>query len=213
MTIRFWVVCVLVVMVMSVGAQPGYWFDSQSDVVRSGSGECLHTDFWRAADAIVGCDGRLAEVVAPAPAVIPPAPEPEPVAPVPAPRAVQLRAEVYFAFDDSSLDMAAQDILAALIADLGVQRRPGSVQLTGHADRIGTEAYNQALGQARAASVQQYLQGHAGGAAALGAVSFDVRSRGELEPLVACPGQRGTALIDCLGVNRRVEILIDAIMP
>ena len=63
--------------------------------------------------------------------------------------------DVHFAFD-SSLDGEAERILeqkAAWMQDNGAV----SVQIEGHCDERGTSAYNLALGERRANSVQEYL--------------------------------------------------------
>ena len=64
--------------------------------------------------------------------------------------------DVHFAFDSSLLDVDAERILeqkAAWLQDNG----DATVQIEGHCDERGTSAYNLALGERRANSVQEYL--------------------------------------------------------
>lgn len=64
--------------------------------------------------------------------------------------------DVHFAFDSSLLDAEAERILeqkAAWLQDNGSV----NVQIEGHCDERGTSAYNLALGERRANSVQEYL--------------------------------------------------------
>ncbi len=76
--------------------------------------------------------------------------------------------------------------------------RPGAeVQVVGHTDRSGTEAYNDALSRDRAEQVSRYLIGR-------GLAPTLVRAtwRGEREPLVDTPDGVFNA------ANRRVEVII-----
>ncbi len=127
---------------------------------------------------------------APQPAARPaPTPAPAP-APAPVPRAYL----VFFDFDDSSLRPEAQQIVgtAANNAETGEIRR---ISVVGHADRSGSDAYNDRLSLRRAETVRDAL-------IALGypAVQINVAARGEADPLVPTPdGVREPQ-------NRRVEI-------
>jgi len=76
------------------------------------------------------------------------------------------------------------------------------VMVTGHTDRIGSEAYNQKLSEQRANKVKDYLVSQGIDAGRLQAVG-----KGESEPVVDCKGIRGKQLVECLAPNRRVVIL------
>lgn len=94
------------------------------------------------------------ETAAPTPTPTPtPAPTPEPAAPAVTASDLQT---VYFDYDSFSLSDNAR---AALDANAKLLRENASlmVSLDGHCDERGTVEYNQALGQKRAESVQQYL--------------------------------------------------------
>ena len=64
--------------------------------------------------------------------------------------------DVHFAFDSSLLDADAERILEQKAAWL-LDNANATVQIEGHCDERGTSAYNLALGERRANSVQEYL--------------------------------------------------------
>ena len=142
--------------------------------------------------------------------VVPPAPDAPAARPAPAPvattRRVTLSADALFAFDRSGVsDMLPQgkaelDALARALRgrDMRVQR----LTVTGHTDRLGGDAYNQALSQRRASTVAAYLKAQGVGA------PMEVKAIGEHEPVTrACKGEAHTAaLIACLQPDRRVVV-------
>ncbi len=105
---------------------------------------------------------------------------------------------VYFDFD--SADAGDVSDISSYINSL---KSVTSIKLVGHADRIGSNAYNDALSQKRVEAVSSALQsgGVAGAAISTGYM-------GEGSPAKSCEGQRGATLIDCLRANRRVEVEI-----
>lgn len=141
----------------------------------------------------------------PAPAAVAPAPVPTVVVPVVLKR-VQLGADALFEFDKSGdKDMlpqgrAAVDALARDIRTQGVQI--DRVRVVGHTDRLGSEAYNLKLSQARADTVVARLR-----AAGL-TMPIVGEGHGESEPVTtACVGQQATkALVACLQPDRRVAV-------
>lgn len=193
----------LMVMASMLGASQimaaeGYWTNSSGEVWRSGAGECWHTGFWAPEMAIVGCDGKEAE---PAP-VAEPAPAP---APAPAPMAAPMEATVNFGFDRADLDGKATAAIDTLVSNAKSKGSIKAVRVTGHADRIGTEDYNQDLSLRRASAVSDYLVQNAG----IAAQAIEIGGKGESQPLVGCEGVRGAAAIECLAPNRRVEVVFD----
>jgi OOP family OmpA-OmpF porin len=181
-------------------ALPGYLTDSSGTIVRNNFGECWHTSQWTPELAVVGCDGKVAEPVAePAP------PPPPPPPPPPKVEQTTLGADTFFEFDRSNLSPEAVAVLDEFVSRLGAYDEMGTVQITGHADRIGSEAYNVDLSLRRAQSVEQYLIDR-------GAVSPDniqVRGLGESQPRVMCDEMPRAALIECLAPNRRADIQVD----
>ncbi|MCR6632693.1 MAG: OmpA family protein [Magnetospirillum sp.] len=136
---------------------------------------------------------------APTPAPVPvaaPAPAPAP-APVvkPAP-ALQKNYLVFFDFNKADITPEAQKVITQA-AGAAKQGNAARVSLTGHADRSGSDKYNQALSLKRANAVKDVLvkQG-------IPADQISVVGKGESEPLVATPdGVREPQ-------NRRVEIVL-----
>ncbi|WP_373990802.1 OmpA family protein [Duganella sp. BuS-21] len=152
--------------------------------------------------------GKPAPAPAPAPApvavVAPPPPPPAPLPPPPPPVArfekVTMSATELFAFDKSELkpEQAKLDDIAALLkANPGVS----NIVISGHADRIGSSKYNQALSLRRADAVKAYLVGKGVAADRLSTVG-----KGEDSPVVSCDNKKRADLIKCLEPNRRVEV-------
>jgi hypothetical protein len=101
---------------------------------------------------------------------------------------------IYFAFDSAALNGAARKALDVVANNLN-QRSYVVAIANGHADRTGTEAYNQALSQRRANAVADYL-----GSQGVSKNQLRTRAFGETRPVNAgeTPEQRAR--------NRRVEI-------
>lgn len=145
-----------------------------------------------------------APVMAPAPvmeAAPAPAPAPAPVAPPPARfEKVTLSTTELFAFDSATLNMPQpklDEIAAALQADTSIT----DVDITGYADRLGSDKYNLKLSQRRANAVREYLVGKGVDGSRLKAYG-----KGEANPVVTCTEKNRAALIKCLEPNRRVEV-------
>jgi OOP family OmpA-OmpF porin len=159
---------------------------------------------------LVGCATTEEPKPAPAPAPAPatpapaPAPAPAPEAPKPAPKPVAekvtLAADVLFDFDKSVIKPAGKDKLD----DLSQKIRAINLEVViaiGHADKIGSDAYNQKLSVRRAESVKAYLVSKG-----VEPNRIYTEGKGEKQPIKACPQSTGKGLIECLAPNRRVEI-------
>ncbi|WP_179673059.1 OmpA family protein [Duganella sp. 1224] len=141
----------------------------------------------------------------PAPPVAePPPPPPAPPAPPPPPPArfekVTMSATELFAFDSAKLNPnqpKLDDIANVLNTNSGID----NVVITGYADRLGSEKYNQKLSERRANAVKDYLVGKGISANRLNAVG-----KGEANPVVECHDKKRADLIKCLEPNRRVEV-------
>ncbi|MGH1461472.1 MAG: OmpA family protein [Neptuniibacter sp.] len=170
----------------------GYWDESANGTIwKTGTGGCWRHGFWKEENAVEGCDGYKAPMAEAAPA---PAPAPMPAAPM----SVVEKHIVYFDFD--SADAGDVSDISSYITSL---KSVTSVNLVGHADKIGSNAYNDALSQKRVEAVSAALQ--------TGGVSSSAISTGymgETAPAKSCDGLRGATLIDCLRANRRVEVEI-----
>jgi OOP family OmpA-OmpF porin len=118
------------------------------------------------------------------------------VAPAPAPTPITRSYMVFFDFDKSDINQQA----LATIKQAASNAKQGGVQrlnVTGHADRAGTEQYNMALSLRRAHAVKQVLTSEG-----IPADSIVVIGRGETQPLV--PTADGVREAQ----NRRVEIIL-----
>lgn len=179
-----------------------YLVSSNGEVVVNNYGECWHTGSWKPGDEIVGCDGKVAEVVA-VPVAVEPPPPPAPVYKVEKVERITLDAETYFNFDKATLKPGAVDKLDALVERIKNAEGVNKLTITGHADRIGPEAYNQKLSERRAESVRDYLAQRLDSASM---ANVETMGKGESEPLQQCPDMRGNKLIACLAPNRRVDV-------
>ncbi len=153
--------------------------------------------------------------VAVAPMVQESAPRQVVVAPLPLPavappqsRRVSYTAESFFSFDLAELRPAGMSALDTLAGEL-VGTRYDQITVQGHADRIGSTAYNQALSLARAEAVKSYLVN----SGRLDGTRIATTGMSESEPVTlpdACKGATSPALIACLQPDRRVEIEVTA---
>jgi peptidoglycan-associated lipoprotein len=149
----------------------------------------------------------------PAPAPLP-APAPQPTTPAPAPAPAEdpaaaaarvtaevlneVRVMVHFDFDKSDIrpdDRAILDRKAAVLgANTGLRLR-----ISGHADERGSDEYNLALGNRRAAAVKTYLANKG-----IDAGRFEVVSFGEEQPIAQGHDE------DSWFQNRRAEFEVTA---
>lgn len=101
---------------------------------------------------------------------------------------------VFFDFDKSNIDQSGQTIVDSIAQEIKRQNI-SSVNIIGHADKSGSDKYNQRLGMKRANAVREALQ-----ARGINAQLLQVDTKGESLPMVATPdGVREPA-------NRRAEI-------
>jgi OOP family OmpA-OmpF porin len=129
----------------------------------------------------------------------------QPDTPTPPQMEEPVAASVMFDFDRSVLRPGETPKLDELTAKLK-GRAFGTLSVVGHADRIGTDAYNLQLSGERAEAVRAYLVGKG-----VDAGSIRTEARGEREAVTgeACKNQ-GRKRIDCLQPDRRVEVTLAA---
>ena len=136
---------------------------------------------------------------------VPVAERPAGAAPAAPPRKITLGADGLFRFDGSALaDLLPEGRrkLETLAGEIKSSvKSVDAVRVTGHTDRLGSSAYNNALSLARANTVRNYLA-----QSGVPAQTVRVQGKGESEPKVQCAQTRRAELIDCLAPNRRVEI-------
>jgi OOP family OmpA-OmpF porin len=161
--------------------------------------------------AIMECDpdlvkkeeSKIAEAPAPAPMPAPP------VGPgKPAFMSITLQAETLFDFDKSIVHDAGKKALdEEIVSKMKQYPQVEVVLVTGHTDRIGTEAYNQKLSQRRADAVKAYLVNQG-----IEDKRIETAAKGESEPKVSCAEVKGREsgknkkLVACLQPNRRVDV-------
>lgn len=142
---------------------------------------------------------------APAPVVmVAPEPAPAPAPPPPLTR-ITLSADSLFDFGSANVKPAGRADLDKLASDLhGVDF--DVINITGHTDRIGRQAYNQKLSTQRAEAVGNYLVTTAG----VPAAKMSAKGVDGSDPVTKpddCIGKKITpALISCLQPDRRVEV-------
>jgi len=125
-----------------------------------------------------------------------PCPEPEPTAEEPPelPDTIVIAGDVAFDFDEATIKPEFFPTLDEIAAELS-QFPDATVQIVGHTDSIGTEAYNLDLSARRAQSVAQYLEN-----AGISRSNMVVNGVGESQPIATNETPEGRAQ------NRRVEI-------
>ncbi len=201
---------------------PLWYYDEEAAVAKDDGilSQQVNPDFDEqvaAAEAQMREEATLA-AVKPAPAApaetpkAAPAPPPPPpaAAPAPAPQArhviktLALDVETLFAFNKYELTAQGKQKLDAFVGELaGLDY--GTIEVTGHTDRIGKPAYNMKLSRERAEAVKKYLvsKGIAPGRIA-------ARGVGSTQPVTKsgeCSNKLKRArLIDCLHPDRRVEV-------
>ena len=113
-----------------------------------------------------------------------------------------------FDFDRTTLQPAAAARLDRLTNDMK-GTRVGRVTAAGHADRIGSDAYNLVLAQRRAEMVMSYVASKG-----MDAAAFEIVSNGERLPAsgddcqAASSGSANAQLLECLQPDRRVVITV-----
>jgi OOP family OmpA-OmpF porin len=143
--------------------------------------------------------------VAPAPVYIAAAPAPAPVVVPPAPKRVSFSADSLFDFDKSNVRRVGAQDLDKFASDLkGTDY--DLITVTGHTDRLGSDAYNQRLSTERANAVKSYLVNSAG----IASHKIGAKGAGESDPVTKtgeCKGNKATGqLIACLQPDRRVDV-------
>ena len=163
-------------------AAEGYVTDNSGKIVHTGAGLCLHTGSYDPSNAVKGCD---------------PIAEKKPVV------VQSLKSDVLFEFDSAVLTSAGKAALDQVSKNLNTKNK---VSVVGHADRIGTKAYNNQLSRSRADAVAMYLNSQVKALYE----STGVGSNQPTEGSDLCVGLKNQAkLIKCFAPDRRVVITIN----
>jgi OmpA-OmpF porin, OOP family len=147
----------------------------------------------------------------PAPAPVPAprveAPKPEPEKPKPVAEKITFAADVLFDFDKAVVKPEGKsklDDLSNKVKGINLE----VIIAIGHADSIGSDAYNQRLSVRRAESIKAYLVSRG-----IEANRVYTEGKGEKQPVTAgkCKNmgkehRSNKKMVDCLQADRRVEI-------
>jgi OOP family OmpA-OmpF porin len=155
--------------------------------------------------AIAECDPDLVKKDAPAaaPKAAAPAAEAPAAAPKPAAQKVTLAADALFDFNKATLRAEGTEKLTKLVNDLQGMKLEVIIAV-GHADRLGSDAYNQKLSEKRAAAVKTFLVGKG-----IEPNRVYTEGKGEKQPVTKadqCKGGKSAKVIACLQPDRRVDI-------
>lgn len=124
-------------------------------------------------------------------------------------KAHTLDAATLFPFNGDKLSAAGQQKVAEVVSDSRSFENV-SYEVYGYTDRLGSDAYNQALSERRAAAVAAELRQNGVNEEALRVVE----GRGKANPVTGdrCDNVGGRrALIDCLQPDRRVEVVVSGL--
>jgi len=188
----------------------GYVIDTRGSVVKNNYNQCWRTGYWTPAMATAECDPDLVKKEEPkkeAPKAV------APVAPVAGPAApavkFSFKAETLFDFDKAVVRAEGKKELDdKVVASMKAHPEVELLLVTGHADRLGSDKYNQKLSERRAAAVKTYL-------ASQGVAADRVKTEGKGEAMPnpdadtvnKCKGTKKTKkLIECLQPDRRVTV-------
>lgn len=185
-----------------------YVIDGRGIVAKSGTGLCWRTGFWTpgaAAEAMAGqlpigcecdkdllpkgkCDAKPAAAGGGA---------------KPTGEKITLNADALFDFNKADLRPEGKVALDEFYSK--VKRIKLEVLIVvGHADRFGTDAYNQALSEKRAETVKAYLV-----AKGIEKNRIYTEGKGKKQPVTKadqCKGPKSKKVIDCLQPDRRVDM-------
>ena len=119
---------------------------------------------------------------------------------------IELSADVLFDFDKAEVLPKAQEALKQ-VAKVIREKAKGVVQIEGHTDAKGSDAYNQKLSERRANAVRDWLVSKEG----LKNVNFATRGLGSRKPVAPDKKPDGSDDPEGRQKNRRVEIVVKKI--
>ena len=185
-----------------------YALDANGNVWKNAFGQCWRTGYWTPAAAAqdkngCACDKDLIAKEICEPAVA------KPATPAAQPQKaafgekVTIAADALFDFNKATLRPEGKAKLDDVVAKAG-KLNLEVVIAVGHADRIGSAAYNQKLSEKRAAAVKDYLV-----AKGIPANRVYTEGKGSKQPVTKkdqCKGPKSAKVISCLQPDRRVDI-------
>ena len=118
---------------------------------------------------------------------------------------ITLDSKALFDFDKAVLKPEGKAAIdSQVVGKLAQVQKLEVVLVTGHTDRIGTDAYNQKLSERRADAVRDYLVSKGVDKAKIETIGL-----GEKQPVVQCDQKNLKELIACLQPNRRVDVEVE----
>lgn len=191
-----------------------YVIDGRNVVTRSGTELCWRTGYWTPAAAAAAQAGTVPVGCACDPDVVPKekcmpplaaAPATPPPATAPTAKLITLSTKALFDFDKAVLKPAGKTAIdTEVLSQLAKMKEVTLITVSGHADRLGSAQYNQALSEKRANAVKSYLVSKG-----VKTDLIDTYGFGKTQPVpgVRCDDALGRKkLIECLEPNRRVVI-------
>lgn len=181
-----------------------YVIDQRGDVVISGTGLCWRTGFWTPAGAAndpAGC--KCDKDLLPKEVCEPASKTPVVIRDGVTSDKITVSADALFDFDKATLREEGKRKLDEVVAKSKAIKLQ-VVIVVGHADRFGSDVYNQRLSERRSAAVKDYLV-----AKGLEANRIYTEGKGKRKPVTQanqCRGPKSKKVIDCLQPDRRVEI-------
>lgn len=175
------------------------YFNSGGNAVRTGLGDCLNSGTFSDENIVNACEGIEDEPEVEEETVEEEAaPAPEPVKKEPIVTTATLSGEALFATGSSDLSDSNSGSLTNLVGQLEKFQEITAIDVVGHTDSTGTSANNQALSEARASAVEQFLKD------AYPNAEISSSGMGEDSPVATNSTPEGRAQ------NRRVEIQVTA---
>ena len=124
--------------------------------------------------------------------------------PAPQVQKITLDSKVLFDFDKAVLKPEGKAAIdAQIVGKIAQVQKLEVVLVTGHTDRLGTEAHNQQLSLRRADTVRDYLVSKG-----VDKSKIETVGMGPKQPVVQCDQKQMKALIECLQPNRRVDVQV-----
>ncbi len=174
-------------------ANNSYVGDSSGHYITDSSGNCVRTSTWKKEDMTVDCGAEP-----PKAAAAPPPPPPAPVY-----ESKTIAAEALFDFNRSTLKPEGKAALHNLDEDIKAKgAKVVDINVIGHTDSVGPEAYNETLSLKRATSVKDVMVSEG-----VDTGLIDISGEGERNPIASNDTAEGRAL------NRRVEIQVGVKVP
>jgi len=192
----------------------GYLTTGDGRPVTDASGECWHTAEWARGMYYRRCDAPPMKTARAAPAAVETSAKPR--APIehvkvrPTPVPFKVSVDMLFDFDRASLKPRGRELLDEFTDRIG-RAEYETIDVVGHADRIGSASYNLRLSERRADVVRDYLVAHGQDARKLSAEGL-----GSSKPVTAagqCRDVRGKQLIRCLQPDRYTELDVAGSAP